>query len=122
MAQHNETGKWGENLAADILIGDGCAILERNWRFRSFEIDIVARKGDTVIFAEVKTRLDKEEDPLEAIDAKKIAHMARGAQMFLETHPEPWVPRFDLFSVRGTPDDYEIEHLPDAFFPPLKKY
>lgn len=122
MAKHNETGTWGEQLAADKLESEGYTILDRNWRTGSFEIDIVARKENEVVFAEVKTRRDKEEDPLEAIDARKISHMASAAELWLSTHHEPWVPRFDLFAVRGVPDDYDLEHIPDAFYPPLKKY
>ena len=122
MAQHNDTGKWGEDLAAEKLTAEGYAIVERNWRSNGFDIDIVAKKGTTVVFAEVKTRKDKAEDPLEAIDSKKISHLARGAACYLDMHPEPWVPRFDLFAVRGTPEDFELEHLEDAFLPPLKKY
>lgn len=122
MAKHNETGSWGEQMAVDRLTSEGYTILERNWRMGSFEIDIVARYGDEVIFAEVKTRRNREEDPLEAIDARKIAHMARAAELWLNCHHEPWKPRFDLFAIRGVPGDYEMEHIPDAFFPPLKKY
>ncbi len=122
MAQHNETGKWGEQLAVDRLTEQGYTIVDRNWRTGSFEIDIVARRGDEVVFAEVKTRQNKEEDPLEAIDNRKIAHMCRAAELWLHRFHEPWVPSFDLFAVRGVPDDYELEHIPDAFFPPLKKY
>ena len=122
MAEHNDLGTWGEDLAVDKLTAEGYAIVDRNWRTGSFEIDIVAKKGTTVVFAEVKTRANKEEDPLEAIDNKKITRMARAADMYLKMHTEPWFPRFDLFAVRGTPEDYELEHIEDAFLPPLKKY
>lgn len=122
MAKHNETGAWGEQLAVDKLVADGCSILETNWRTKGFEIDIVARKDNIVIFAEVKTRRDKDEDPLEAIDARKISKMTRAADLYLSQHDLPWEPRFDLFGIRGVPEDYQIEHIPDAFLPPLRKY
>ena len=52
------TGRWGETLAAWYLFFHGCRILERNWRYGRYEIDIVARERRTgvLIFAEVKTR------------------------------------------------------------------
>ena len=56
MARHNDIGKWGENIACDILVGKGYAIIERNWRLNHLEIDIIASKGSRIVFAEVKTR------------------------------------------------------------------
>ena len=58
MAQHNDTGKWGEELAADFLRKNGYQIMERNWRFGHRDLDIIARspEGNEVVFVEVKTR------------------------------------------------------------------
>ena len=122
MAKHNDTGHWGENLAADYLTGQGYAIVERNWRLNKLEIDIIAMRGDTLVFAEVKTRSDKEEDPLEAIDRKKILNIVRAANAYIDSTDLPHQVRFDLFAITGAPDDYNIEHIPDAFYPPLKTY
>ncbi len=122
MARHNELGKWGEQLAVDRLVDDGFAILQRNWRMGHLEIDIIARKDATVVFAEVKTRAEKDLDPLEAVDKRKIAHMVRAAEAYLKAKDWPYQVRFDLFAVNGTPDDYTLEHIPDAFYPPLRTY
>jgi putative endonuclease len=107
MALHNELGKWGEDLACEKLIADGCAIMERNWRMGHYELDIVAMKDDRVIFAEVKTRSDYNCDPLEAVDKKKIARIVASA---------------NTYAIAGTPDCYKLEHIPDAFLAPLKTY
>lgn len=122
MARHNKLGKWGEDLACEKLVADGCAIAERNWRMGSYEIDIIAVKDDFVIFGEVKTRSDMDTDPLEAVDNRKIARMVASAEVYLMHHDMRRQARFDLFSVNGTPDDYRFEHIPDAFMPPLKTY
>lgn len=122
MARHNDTGKWGEDLAADFLAEQGYAIVERNWHYRKIELDIVAMKGNTLVVAEVKTRTDRDEDPLEAIDDKKIMSMVRGAEAFLNRNELPHTVRFDVFAITGTPADYTFEHVPDAFYPPLKTY
>lgn len=122
MARHNNLGKWGEQMAVDTLSELGYSIVDTNWRMGRIEIDIIAKKDKTLVFAEVKTRTDMDEDPLEAVDNKKIARMVAAAESFLETHPWPYQVQFDLFAINGTPDEYKIEHIPDAFYPPLKKY
>ncbi len=123
MARHNDLGSWGEQLACDLLTEQGWAIAERNWHQGHHEIDIVAMNAQTIVFAEVKTRTAMDEDPLDAVDRKKIANIVRAAQTYLAMHPElRQFPRFDLFAVNGTPDNYRIEHLPDAFDPPIRTY
>lgn len=122
MAKHNKTGKWGEDMACDILIADGWAIVERNWHEGHHELDIIAMKDDQLVFGEVKCRTEMEEDPLEAVDSRKIANIVRAAQAYMVTRPMPHYVRFDLFAVNGTPDNYRIEHIPDAFDPPLRSY
>jgi len=56
MAKHNEFGKQGEELAAQFLMEKGYEILERNWRNRHKEIDIIAKDGEELVIVEVKTR------------------------------------------------------------------
>jgi putative endonuclease len=122
MARHNQLGKWGEDMACDALIKKGYAIVERNWRMGHYEIDIIAMQGDEVVFCEVKTRSDMNSDPLEAIGKRKISNMVRSAAVYLEMKELRHHIRFDVFSIKGTPDKYELEHIPDAFVPPLKTY
>ena len=123
MARHNQLGKWGEDLACDLLVADGWAIAERNGRLGHLEIDIIAMNTNTIVFAEVKTRADIDEDPFEAIDRRKISNMVRAADAYLAMHPDlRQNPRFDLFGISGTPDNHRLEHLPDAFDPPLRSY
>lgn len=122
MARHNETGRWGEKVAYDILVGEGYAIVDTNWRLGRYEIDIIAMKGAEVVFAEVKTRSDKDDDPLEAVDRRKMMRMVRSAEAFCGSQGMPHSVRFDLFAISGTPDDYTVEHIADAFQPPLKTY
>lgn len=56
MAEHNELGKLGEELAVDFLQKNGYDILETNWVFQKAEIDIIAQKDNTLVAVEVKTR------------------------------------------------------------------
>ncbi len=122
MAQHNELGAWGESLAREALIAEGYAIRDTNWRMGHYEIDIIAERDAEIIFAEVKTRRDFDIDPLEAVDSRKIAHMIRSAEVYVQSFDLPHFIRFDLFGIRGTPEKYEMEHIKDAFEAPLTSY
>lgn len=122
MAEHNEVGKWGEDVACGLLIAQGATIRERNWRRNHHEIDIIASKDDMFIFVEVKTRTNPDEDPLEAIDSRKISCIARAAAAYLATTDVPASARFDVVAIRGTKENYSVEHIEDAFYPPLFTY
>ncbi|MBO5780028.1 MAG: YraN family protein [Muribaculaceae bacterium] len=123
MAQHNLTGQWGENLACDFLTARGYHVAERNWRVGHLEVDIIAFKGDRIVFVEVKTRSTHAVDPLEAIDSKRIRHLTRAANAYIVANNIRHEAQFDLILIIGEPHSAvapEIEHIPDAFFPPLR--
>lgn len=78
MAHNTELGRRGEQLAADHLEARGIRVIERNWRCRHGELDLVARDGDETVFVEVKTRAgDGFGHPFEAITARKLARLRR---------------------------------------------
>lgn len=84
MAEKDELGRRGERLAERALAGRGYRILDRNWRCREGEIDIVARDGDAIVFVEVKTRSsDAFGHPFEAITVAKLARLRRLAAAWL---------------------------------------
>lgn len=122
MAKHNNTGKWGEELACETYRSKGYTVIERNWRSGHYEIDIIAIKDSRIIFAEVKARSENSVDPLKAIDSRKIARLARAADAYIQSHGIKQDAQFDVFSITGTPDNYKIEHIEDAIFPPLRTY
>lgn len=124
MADHNDLGKWGENLVVDKLITEGYTIVERNWLCGHAEIDIIATRGDDIIFVEVKTRsTDDFGNPLEAMTPKKIGLLARAANSYLRQMRLDLNPRFDVVGIIG--DGHEVtsfEYIPNAFLPPLRTY
>lgn len=122
MARHNELGNWGENIACEKLIREGYAIVERNWRLHHFEIDIIASKGARIAFVEVKTREKGSGDPLDAVDRRKIQRMVASANAYIQNSGTHLEPQFDIIGITGSPGDYELEHIEDAFLPPLKTY
>ncbi len=123
MARHNELGKWGEQLAVDLLVTKGYAIVERNWRAGNLEVDIVAMKDNRIVFVEVKTRSSGFVDPLDAIDRRRISRIVRAANSYVKAYNIPHEVQFDVIIIIGAPeggDTPQIEHIPDAFLPPLR--
>ncbi|WP_274562369.1 YraN family protein [Streptomyces spiramyceticus] len=107
-------GRYGEELAARRLTEDGMTVLERNWRCRAGEIDIVARDGDALVICEVKTRrAGPFEHPMQAVRSIKAERLRRLAERWVHEHggPPPGGVRIDLVGVvlprRGAP---VVEH------------
>lgn len=122
MAKNNTVGKWGEELAHDLLVSKGYAIVETNWHMEHYEIDIVAMHAGRLVFVEVKTRSDIADDPAAAVDRRKMKRMAVAADCFIRTRNMPHEVQFDIITISGKPDNYTIEHIADAFLPPLHTY
>ncbi len=120
-------GQWGERLAIDFLKKEGFSIVGCNVRQnRHDEIDIIAQKGELLVFVEVKTRKAEEYGrPAMAVDKEKRHKLNRAAAAYLRKakYPELFY-RFDVIEVLGEPeagDPLEIRHLEDAF-PFEKRY
>jgi putative endonuclease len=80
MAEHNELGKQGEEIAQQHLSDKGYKILQCNWRFGSEEIDIIARKDNILVIVEVKTRQTNFfGEPEESVTKKKQKFLVRAA-------------------------------------------
>ncbi len=114
MAAKDDLGRRGEELAAQYLADAGYAIVDRNWRCATGEIDLVARDGDDTVFVEVKTRSSTAfGHPFEAITPRKLARMRRLAVAWTDAHPyRRGMLRLDAIAViagAGTPAS--IEHL-----------
>jgi putative endonuclease len=111
-------GRAGEDAAAAYYRGLGFVVVERNFRCPSGEIDIIARRGKTLVFCEVKTRsADRWGDPSEAVGRRKQQRLRRLAGAWLRQHrPGAMEIRFDVISIIFRPDrEPAIRHLPAAF-------
>ncbi len=100
-ARNKALGQYGESLAVSHLESAGLVVLERNYRCRFGEIDIVARDGSTLVICEVKTRTNVVHGtPFESITGQKAARLRRLAQHWLEDHDvSPPSVRIDVVSV-----------------------
>lgn len=124
MAQHNILGRKGEDEACFYLLERDIHILERNWRGRDCELDIIAEDYGEIIFIEVKTRATLiNELPEDAVDAYRMYRISRAAEEYLYTnHLEKNPYRFDIIAIDGTEPPYCIRHIVDAFSLKPKKH
>jgi putative endonuclease len=99
--KNSELGKIGEDIATSYLQNLGYEILERNWRFKRVELDIVAQIGSTLVFCEVKTRSSFSHGiPSDAITPLKLQHIRTAALHWLGNHQARHQGiRFDAISV-----------------------
>lgn len=117
MAEHNELGKLGEELAVAYLQKDNYRILQTNWVFQKAEIDILAQKGNTLAVVEVKTRSSIEFGlPQDFVKPKKIQLLVKAVNEYVIQNDLDVEVRFDIVSVFKNNGTFEIEHLQDAFF------
>ena len=114
----DDHGRIGEDLAHRHLRRHGCTVVARNYRTRSGsgEIDLVAWHGPSLVFVEVKTRLNTEFGaPESAVDAEKRDRVVRAARDYARRADVPWDNvRFDIVSVVLEPQT-RIEWLRGAF-------
>jgi putative endonuclease len=120
MAQHNEVGKAGEAAAVAYLKAKGYRIRNVNWRKAFLELDIVAQTPDEQVFVEVKTRRGDTSSPAEAMHDTKIGRLVEAADSYIrQTEAEDLPARFDVVFIVGEESDFEIEHIENAFYPPV---
>ena len=120
MAAHNDLGKEGEEEAVRFLERQGYHILHRNWRCGRKELDIVAELDGELIVIEVKTRRDKKFGlPEECISETKIRRIVSSTDAYLRKFQIDKPVRFDIISLIGTEPPLEIEHIVNAFYPPI---
>lgn len=113
MAAKDELGRRGEALAADYLNANGYRVIDRNWRCREGEIDVIAEQGDETVFVEVKTRSSTEYGhPFEAITTGKLRRMRRLAMAWCAQAGGWRRIRLDAIAVIARPGARPcIEHL-----------
>jgi len=116
MAQHNDLGKIGEEKAIAYLQSIGFTILDKNWRFKKAEVDIIAQKDNLVIAVEVKTRSSLEfGNPQDFVNPKKIKLLVEAMDQYVCSKDLDVNLRFDIIAVYTQNSDFKIEHLEDAF-------
>lgn len=121
MAEHNELGKKGEELAVEYLQQNGYKILDRNWTFQKAEIDIIAQKENILAVVEVKTRSSLDfGSPEEFVKQKKINLLIKAVNAYINYREKDFGEdlnvRFDIVAIHKNGETFAIEHLTDAFY------
>lgn len=121
MAEHNELGKKGEELAVNFLQENGYEIIERNWTFQKAEIDIIAQKDNFLAIVEVKTRSSLDfGDPQDFVKPKKIQLLIKAVNAYINDREMDFDDeievRFDIIAIHKNGESFAIEHLTDAFY------
>ena len=118
MVDRRALGRWGEDVAVRHLEQQGLEVLDRNWRCRDGELDLVVREAGTIAFVEVKTRSGLGYgEPAEAVSRVKARRIHGLAARWLgEKRPRGAHDlRFDVVAVLRTPQGPEVVHLRGAF-------
>lgn len=114
-----EIGAKAERAAVEWLRREGFLIMDTNWRSGRYEIDIVAQRGDTVHFVEVKCRrAGSLTTPEEAVTPSKARSLVRAANDYIAAHAIDTDCSIDLIAADMMPDGgFEIRYIPGAVQP-----
>lgn len=116
MAEHNELGKKGEQIAIDFLIKNDYKILEKNYRYLKAEVDIIAQKKEILAVVEVKTRSTNYfGNPQDFVNPKKIKLLLSAIDNYVVEKDLDVEVRFDIIAIIYQKTTTKIEHLKDAF-------
>ena len=114
-------GKAGEAVVRAYLAEKGHEILETNWRFRKYEVDIISKSEDRIVFVEVKTRKsDTFGEPELFVDRKKQGFLIAAAHQYMTQHNIDLEARFDIAAVLQLNNSPIVKHLESAFYPTPK--
>jgi len=111
------SGELGEEIASRYLTRKGYQVVERNYRTRRGELDLIARRGDTLVIVEVKLRRTAAYgDPLDAVTPRKQRSVRLMTEEYLsERDPDYRELRFDVLGILLRTNRPEITHVEDAF-------
>jgi putative endonuclease len=118
-----EIGMEGEEIALNYLLENGYKLLERNWHFGKYEVDLIVENDEILVFVEVKFRsTDYFGEPEIFVSNKQKLNLIRAANRFISKYDIEKEARFDIVSIvmqNGKPD---INHIEDAFKPKLNQF
>jgi putative endonuclease len=106
-------GRWGEDLAVSMYLREGYELLDRNWRSKTGELDLILRLGEIFVFSEVKARRNDDYGPASAAvgDAKQRRIRQLAVEWLRAQNVAAELIRFDVVAITGV----EIELIEDAF-------
>ena len=117
MQYRQALGQWGENAACAFMEKSGAKLIERNFRWKGGEIDLIFFRDDILIFLEVRTREDDSfMHPLETIDPRKCIKIKQTANYFFyHVWQKDSLCQFDIITIIGNPGNHTLEYFERAF-------
>lgn len=120
MADHNDLGKLGEEMATAFLEKKGYEILARNFTYVKAEVDIIAKKDGQLVVVEVKTRNSNfMAGPEITVTKKKQKSIIKAANAYIDENALDIETRFDIISIILNSKEKIIDHIEDAFYPTI---
>lgn len=114
-------GKEAEEQARAYLNANGVKILDCNWRYKKYEIDIIGIDGDFLVIYEVKARsTDAFGEPELSVTRKKQSFLVATAAKYIEEKELDLEVRFDILALLAINNNYTVKHLKSAFYPLIK--
>ncbi|MEK7992031.1 MAG: YraN family protein [Thiotrichaceae bacterium] len=118
MSDSHERGRWAEELAYQYLLQQGLDLIQRNYRCRAGEIDLIMKHQRTLVFIEVRYRASAHfGTSAESIDSRKQQRIYKTAEHYIQhCHDcEQFTCRFDALLISGYPPSSNIEWIKNAF-------
>jgi len=116
MDRRSQLGKTGEEIVVTMLEQKGFSILDRNYRKRYGEIDLIASKGDLLVFVEVKMRKNPKFDLEYLITYSKQKKIVTVAKEYIARYNhDQKTCRFDVALIAGTKENHKLTYIPNAF-------
>ena len=115
--RHLKLGLLGESKAVDHLIKKKYQIVERNWKLKKYEIDIIAIDNEELVFIEVKTRSNSLQQLGEIITTSQQKRIISAADSFIKENKIDLDVRFDMILIEKTIKSYKFTHIKEIFFP-----
>lgn len=120
MSNNNEKGKAGEDFAINHLLKNDYVLLEKNWRYKHLEIDLIAKHKETLVIIEVKLRSSNVfGQPEDFVSIKKQKNTIKAAQAYIIENNINYETRFDIISIIQNSNEFSLEHIISAFYPTI---
>lgn len=117
MAEHNQFGHEGEQIACDYLLSKGYKILERNYRHQRKEVDIIATFDNELIAVEVKSRSSTYfGNPEDFIKSRQMQKIVKAVDAYVQIKNLEMEVRFDVISIAKMNGKLQINHIENAFY------
>ena len=113
----HKIGKRGEEMAIAYLKEQGYCLIEKNWRFKNFEIDIVAKNDSTLIFVEVKFRNKSILSTVDIISSAQKKRIIKAAHHYIQKNEIDLNIRFDLIFIDNSSKSPKLRHFKEFFTP-----